>query len=144
MSTLALLVAGLFTLGPLLLAGAALLDALRPRRGVARRGWQAALIVSLMTLPVVPGIPVASAPRERVLEGPDLLSGTPLIRTAAPDRTRMFGLIRTETERETQGGRLLREVSRDVVTLPFLPLLLGLGWFRRAWSDRTDTDGVPA
>lgn len=146
MTPLLWLTGALFVGGPLLLAGAALVDAGRSRAGGARRVWQAALLTSILTAPIVPGIPLASAERARIIEGPDLLSGAPLVRTPAPTRTAWLGLLRIEVVRETQDGRLLREIRTDVLILPLLPLLLGLGWFRargRGSEDAEDGQAPP-
>ena len=139
MTPLLWLSGALFVGGPLLLASVALVDAVRGG-GAVRRAWQGALLASILTAPILPGVPIASAERQRILEGPDLLSDDPLLRAPAPTRESWLGLLRIEVERETQGGRLLREIRTDVLVLPLLPLLLGLGWFRRRYSLTPRTD----
>ncbi len=133
MTALLTLVAALFVGGPLALATWAFFDAGRypPGQLRERRLWQGMLLASVLSASAVPGPAITSAERTRIIEGPDLLSEIPIIRTDAPDRSRMWGFGHVKTVRETQDGRLLREVTRDVVDLPLLPLLLGLGWLFR-------------
>ena len=133
MTALLTLVAALFVGGPLALATWAFFDAGRfpPVQLRERRLWQGMLLASVLSASAVPGPALTSAERTRIIEGPDLLSDIPIVRTEAPDRSRMWGFGRVKTVRETQDGRLLREITRDVIDMPLLPLLLGLGWLYR-------------
>jgi len=142
------LVTAFFVGGPLALAAWAFFDSSRwlHDRPRDRRLWQGALLASVLSASAVPGPALTSAERTRIIEGPDLLTEAPVVRTEAPDRSRLWGFGQLKTIRETQDGRLLREITREVIDLPLLPLLLGLGWLFRgrprvARTDPEDSDG---
>lgn len=94
----------------------------------SQRTWWMVCAVAVLLTPVVPGPSVTVRAERALYRGPDLLSQEAEVTATVSEDDVIPGLVVWRTLRTTQGGTLLREVRRLDVAVPWLLLLVGLGW----------------